>query len=289
MSVLPELEWTTAEDRFVDYCLWEYLPAGPFEGKLRSVNLLRHSFGVEKASPLLSEACDALRADLGPFRTVWGVKHAGGRTSWELYFYDYARLQRTRSIGRVLRILEPYVSCGLTFPEDRPYFMFSVELDSAGLRAGRPIEEIDVYVGNVGSSVSSGICYGLTGDGLLLRNFYFFFDARREREAALAKLACSAHLGLGTCDVREIAWPELADCRVLVVANKRDRDGIYFSGIDVDQLLFFLRRLSYPSEAIDFIAENRSALTHMRYDVGYDYAMEPDRIRILKSSYYGFF
>ena len=85
-----------------------------------------------------------------------------------------------------------------------------------------------------------------------------------------------------------MVWPELADCRVIVVANKRRNDGIYFSGISIDQLLFFLRRTGYPPDLVAYIAANRDGLDHMRYDVGYDYVMQDGRIRVLKASYYGF-
>ncbi len=38
-----------------------------------------------------------------------------------------------------------------------------------------------------------------------------------------------------------------------------------------------------------FLVENRSRLDHLLYDVGIDYRMEGDELKILKSGYYGFF
>ena len=92
-------EYVTAQDRFVDYCLWDYKPRRPAEGKFRSYNLLLHSFSVAQANPRLIELCQAIRHEIGEARTVWGVKQAGGRLSWELYFYDYKRLQREVSVS----------------------------------------------------------------------------------------------------------------------------------------------------------------------------------------------
>ena len=163
-----------------------------------------------------------LRAGLGPFRTVFGVKKIADRLSFEFYFYDYARLEREVSIARVLDILAPFVACPLAYPEGRPYFMFSLDLDDEIAGRRRPLEMINVYVGNPGSSVSSGICYELTGAGLRLANFYFFFDARKEMDEIVAKVACSAHH-----DLRALAGcapscvRSCSDCRVIVVANKK--------------------------------------------------------------------
>ena len=37
-----------------------------------------------------------------------------------------------------------------------------------------------MYIGNPGSTVSSGIAYALTAKDTTLENFYFFFDAARD-------------------------------------------------------------------------------------------------------------
>jgi hypothetical protein len=76
---------------------------------------------------------------------------------------------------------------------------------------------------------------------------------------------------------------------VIVVANKQNNDGVYFSRINVDQLVFFLKRLGYPDEMCQFVEAHRSELDHLLYDVGFDYRMEGDVMVILKSGYYGVF
>jgi hypothetical protein len=81
----------------------------------------------------------------------------------------------------------------------------------------------------------------------------------------------------------------MRDCKVIVVANKQGNDAVYFSRINVDQLIFFLKRMNYPGELISFIEKNRSKLDHLQYDVGYDYKMDGKDLMILKSGYYGVF
>ena len=176
------LEFCSNQDRFCDYCLWDYQPLTSVDQKFRSVNLLYHSFAYAGLDDRVYALCDAIREGIGAFQTVWGIKQAGGRLSWEFYFYDYGRLERKVSITRLLQIIKPFIPCTLIYSENRPYFMFSIEIDHRHINHRQRLDEIDIYIGNVGSSVSSGICYALTGTGLRLDNFYFFFDAKTERE-----------------------------------------------------------------------------------------------------------
>lgn len=277
------LEWADASDRHRDYCLWDYAPLVPPVGKLRQSSLLWNSFEALRAPAKLRKMVEALRSALGPFETVWGLKRLGQRFSWELYFYDYERLERRVSIERVLAILEPFAPSQLRLSPSRPYFMFSLDLttDMAG------IDQASVYMGNPGSSVSSGICYNLGRDGLRLDNLYYFFDAREQWDDIVSKVAASVHLDLRAVDLDDILWPELRACGVIVVANKRFGDGVYFSRITIDQLLHFVERLDYPEAVRRFLHDNRTRLDHLLYDVGIDYRQVDGRIEITKSAYYG--
>ena len=269
-----DLERATPHDRYADYCLWDYQPVAPPAGKLRCANLLWRAIDAAGGGAHLKAACEALREALGPFRTVFGVKKIADRLSFEFYFYDYARLERDVSITRVLEILAPFVNCPLTYSERRPYFMFSIDLDDAIASGRRPLESINVYIGNPGSSVSSGICYELSSAGLRLANFYFFFNARKEMGDIVAKVSCSAHHDLRGLPVSAILRPELLDCEVIVVANKKFNDGVYFSRIKVDPLIGFLEREHFPADLVGFAKEHRNELDHMLYDVGIDYVVE---------------
>jgi hypothetical protein len=64
---------------------------------------------------------------------------------------------------------------------------------------------------------------------------------------------------------------------------------VYFSGVDVQQLLFFLKRLAYPEGLVSFVRQNLANFDHLLFDVGFDYRMEGGRLSILKSGYYGVF
>jgi len=282
-------EYAGTRDRFYDYCRWEYTPAVGWRGKFRSVNLLYHSFDAAGLGEPAYAFVRALREGFGAGRTVWGVKLRGGELSWEFYFYDYRRRERRRSISRFLEILRPFASCRIRPNENLPYFMFSVDVTPALVAGEEPLERVHMYIGNPGSSVSSGICYALEEGRTRLENFYFFFDTARHLEDAASKAACSAYLDTTVLDAREVFRPELARCATICVANKQENDCIYFSRIDVDQLLLFLRERAYPPALTAFVEENRADLDHLLYDVGFDYRMAEGKLEVLKSGYYGFF
>jgi len=282
------IEYTGDRDAFYDFCLWEYRPTVPFEKKFRSSNLLFNSFDVAGAHLKIFELVRAIREGIGLSRTVWGVKRLGEKIQWEFYFYDYRRRERERSMSKILEWIRPLIACDIRANELFHYFMFSLDISDELLSGIRNLEEIHMYIGNPGSTVSSGICYLLTRSAMRLENFYFFFDAKREAREILAKASCSAFID-GRLEIDRIVWPEMIDCKVIVVANKQQNDAVYFSGIHVDQLILFLKRMLYPAETIAFVEENRGSLDHLQYDVGYDYRMEGGDLVILKSGYYGVF
>ena len=104
-----ELEYSQETDILYNYCLWQYDPLASLAGKIRSVNLLRHSFEILGASPAMYDLVDALRWEIGMGKTVWGLKKAGEVMEWEYYFYDYRRRERERSLSKVLQAMSPWV------------------------------------------------------------------------------------------------------------------------------------------------------------------------------------
>ena len=289
MKGSDRFEYATGQDPLLNYCLWEYSPAAPAEDKFRSVNLLFQSFDHAGIDARAFEIVEAIRDGIGPFRTVFGVKRLPDRLAWEFYFYDYKRRQRDVSITRVLAAIRPLVKCDIQVNENLPYFMFSLDLDHDVARGARALDVVHMYVGNPGSTVSSGIAYAQRAGGASLENFYFFFDAATQLGDAARKICTSAYFDDTRLPVENILLPELRTCRTICVANKQTHDCVYFSGINVGQLLVFLRRLDYPAPIVSFVQEHRTRHDHLLFDAGFDYRMEAGRLSILKSGYYGVF
>ena len=282
-------EYAAAGDEFFNYCLWPYQPSAPHAGKFRAVNLLFHSFAVAGADERCFEIVRLIRETIGLGRTVWGVKQIGDKIAWEFYFYDYRRRERERSISKVLDAIRPLIRCPISPNENLPYFMFSFDIDSELVSGARDLSEIHLYIGNVGSAVSSGISYALRPTETVLEIFYFFFDPSRQRTEIIAKVCCSAQIDSTAADVDKILWPELMQCKTVCVANKQRSDCVYFSGIGVDQLLAFLQKMNYRADLVAFVSDNRSRLDHLQFDVGLDYRMVDGDVQIIKTGYYGFF
>ncbi|WP_316015746.1 hypothetical protein [Roseobacter sp. HKCCA0434] len=272
-----------ATDPALDFCLWPYeRPQAPAPGALRQSAILWQSFEHAGVTARMSCLVTAIQRGFGRFATVWGIKWDGARLSWEFYFYDYAREDRSAGIATFLASTRDELPCNLAAPDHVPYFMFSVETDGQG----GPLDQVDLYIGNPGSTVSSGICYGWDGQGMELRNFYFFFDAVREGGAVRAKLTESAHLPSEPQDLTPWLWPQVR-AETIVVANKRQRDGLYFSRTDVDGMAHCLDRLSFPDPIRSFVARNRDAFSHHLYDIGWDWEMRGNEPVPVKGSLYG--
>ncbi len=167
--------------------------------------------------------------------------------------------------------------------------MFSMDIDNALATGKRDLEELHMYIGNPGSVISSGICYSLTERGSRLENLYYFFDARRQLDEVYAKAACSAQVDMTKIGIDAIVRPEYRDCRTICIANKQGSDCIYFAGVNIDAFISFLKEFGYPEETVSFVENNRPMLDHLEYDVGFDYRMEEDGLKVLKSGYYGIF
>jgi hypothetical protein len=282
-------ELTTPQDQYFNYCWWNYRPIAPTANKLRPVNLLFQSFAVAEMDERARALVNALREAFGLFRTVYGIKFLDSRLAWEFYFYDYKRRERDVSITRVVNALAPFARCDIRPNERLPYFMFSIDIDAQLVSGSRELDLIHMYLGNPGSTVSSGVAYAVRADSIALENFYFFFDARKQLPDAAAKVACSPWFDVSQVHIDQVLWPQLRNCHTICIANKRNNDTAYFSGVNVGQLLFFLKSIGYPQPIVNFIEQNQSRLDHLLYDVGFDYVTEGDHIKIVKSGYYGVF
>ena len=126
-------------------------------------------------------------------------------------------------------------------------------------------------------------------DATVLENFYFFFDGERQQQEAADKIRSSAYFDATQVSMDEVLVPEFKHCQTICVANKQTHDCVYFSGIDVGQLLHFLERLHYPQAIVSFVRDSRGLFDHLLFDVGFDYRLEGGRLTVLKSGYYGVF
>lgn len=281
-----ELEPSTPNDRYFDYCLEPYRPRRPTAGRLRSENLLWHSLEVGGASEHLREPLLAVKTALGHDMTVWGVKFDGKRLWWELYFYDPRKDDASATIGNVARTLSPWIPKFPATSESIPYIMASFDISRDIVERGE-VPAVNLYLH--GTNVQEGRSYRITSSSRELDNTYRFLEAKREIDQILPLLKSSVFVDYSeSATLSKVLIPELFGCKKICVAKKRNCDAIYFSGIAVDQLLWFLLKFEYPAPLLRFVEEHSEQFEHLYFDVGIDYLMNDDReIVYLKTSYYG--
>jgi hypothetical protein len=215
MAIAHRFEYATSLDPSLNYCLWPYPPQAPVEDKFRSINLLFQTFDYTRIDSRAFEIVEAIRDGIGPFRTVFGVKQVDKQIAWEFYFYDYKRRRRQVSISRVLAAISGYMPTVIEPNENLPYFMFSLDLNNSLATGQSSLDVVHMYVGNPGSTVSSGIAYAVRSDSTTLENFYFFFDAGSQLPDVKNKIASSALFDDTMLPIEAVLVPELRQCQTI--------------------------------------------------------------------------
>ncbi len=283
---LPQSLGFDPAEPLADFCLWPYPPLVRRAGLLKSEAVLWASSHLTPHGDLLRRLVADFRRELGPGQTVWGVKNAAGRLTYEFYFYDYARQDRRVTLERVLGTFAPYAPTPLTFPASRPFFMFSIDIDPEGLAEHRPIDEISLYFGNPSDDLSSGLCYKLRAEGVSFANLYHFFHTREHASAIGRKLEASAFLDAPARQFSDLLAPDRLGL-ITVIANKRNGDGLYYSRVRAQQMAAFVARYRFPPPFVAFIHEHLAGLEHLYFDLGLDYVIVEGQVQVTKTAVYG--
>ena len=276
------LELSAESDLLYDYILKPYEPRAEQVGKLRSVTVLQETFALAGVDREGAALVAQIRRRLGEFRTVWGVKldASGSLRGWELYFYDWTRVHADLSVSNLVEILEPCVNVDAREARPLPWHMVSVEFSADDLR-NRGTVPLRVYI-----DMRS---YELRGEQLRFENIYTFHDPRREIDDVLHRLRASVYLDVQRENLAEFIPPALFRCEKMCVANKREGDGLYFSRVDTDAFVGFLRARNYPAELVAWVDAEKRRLNHLLWDVGIDFTRVGQRAVIRKSGFYGSF
>ncbi len=280
-QLLPSSE----HDRYFDYCLEPYRPRRPWQGKLRSENLLWSSLCTGGGYDALREPVEAIQAHVGRDLTVWGVKWDGERLWWELYFYDPQKESPEATITSLTEALSPWIRVVPRIRESIPYMMVSFDLTAAA--AGGTVDEFNLYL--AGEDAHAGRSYEVRADAIQLENTYKFMAPKPEIDEVLSLIQASLYVDFSDPrTLSKVLIPELFACKKVCVAKKRYCDAIYYSGIDVGQLQWFLKRFDYPEAITGFVSQHRASFEHLYFDVGIDYLHdEKGELVYRKTSYYG--
>jgi hypothetical protein len=277
--MVNKLEKTSKNEKFYDYCYYEYKPNSVFFNKLNSSNLLFNSFKNSNCSSKFYDFVKLIRNHFGINRTVFGVKLIDNKLYWEFYFYNWMKKNNLINITNFFKICKSVFQTKIEMNENVPYFMFSVDV-TENLLLKAQLDGIHVYIDG---------SYLLSENGFILENHYNFYNPFVKINELINDIKTSVFVDFEKIDLSEILWPELINCYSICRARKKSCDCVYFSRVNIDQFLFFLKKIKYPNNLIDFIVKNKLKLDHLLFDVGFDYVMENNKLKIIKSGYYGIF
>lgn len=277
--------------KYYDYCHNPYVPIRPVVDKSSSDLIFKNSLQQSPYQKDLLTIMNKLRDSLGPWSTVWGVKWDRKNITWELYFYDNGRKDPCKKVENVLKTLRSYFK----IPEfkdigiaKQSYFMFSIDFSDSILKS-RQIKNVHLYMeGRSGVSQGNSYCWG--PDGIVFENYYDFYLMPQEAKQLIYKIKQSIFLGPNSLSFLKMDLVrKLMSCHKICVAHKKNTDGVYFSRVNVDQLLYFLEYFSYPNYIVDFVKSHKNKLDHLLYDVAVDFFLGPKGPIFSKSSYYNVF
>ena len=214
----------------------------------------------------------ALRNRFGQHTTLWGAKvpnREGSVVEFELYWSidgDSAAVQLPTEVAKTLRSWIDMESsgCDLSMLDELvrrdALSMFSIDIDASALESGK-VSKINVYLEYPnGAAYFRSRAYECSRNNRFeLSNVYTGFEIEHDNVVdAHAKssvhypynaLKSYADCILKRPDLSSNFLSNLYPIRPLMICHATksfpSRDGMYFSGIDVDQLLFFLSRGSH--------------------------------------------
>ncbi|MDY6845202.1 MAG: hypothetical protein SVW57_14075 [Thermodesulfobacteriota bacterium] len=278
-----DLEHVLDDEVFFNFALLEYEPKKSFAGKLRVGNILLYSFDILRCNGSYYNLVKEIRKEIGLNQTVWGIKKIGNVICWELYFYRQYQPDKIK-IKEIGNIFAKHFAVGeFDVDEDLPYLMFSFDLESNNDK----IENLHMYFDEPVENNFRAWSYKIRENQKEYENYYEFVLSS-DKQRILAKLFASPYID-SQVDVSRILIPELMDCTFLCFAAKRNENGIYFWGINVEQFIFFLKQFDYPEQLVAFVEKHKENLDYVQFDVGFDYYIEGNTFKIRKSGFYGTF
>lgn len=242
------------------------------KSKLRICNIFYETLKKSNIDNKFYEFLLQIRKEIGINQTVWGVKNISEKITWELYFYRHHQPDKIK-LKNLINILKSYFEIEqLIIDEELPYIMFSFDIDEK-----MKIINTHVYFVKFFGSSFQAWSYLILPSKREFENHYEFFTSC-DYKSLSEKVLLSPFVN-SKIDISQVLVPELMDCKSICITSKRNENGIYFSGINIEQFLFFLKRYRYPNELIKYIEINKSQLTYILFDVGFNYSFKNISVR----------
>jgi len=149
------------------------------------------------------------------------------------------------------------------------------------------IESVNVYFSKFFGESFHTLSYKLTRSDAVFENHYEIFTKGNYHE--IPERIINSPFFSSKIPVSEVFPSELLNCCSIHFATKRNKNGIYYQGINIKQFLDFLKKFNYPHELVKFVEVNRKRLNYILFDIGFDYTAKDNKLVINKSGFYGTF
>lgn len=278
-------------DRLFDLAFAPYRPLRPTAGKDPGVSLLWAALAAAGAQERWEAPLRALQRGIGRGRTIWGARRRGGRSAWHLRLDNHGR---ERLLDALRREFAPWLTIAPGVEDDGDYEILGVDLDLDRESARDEVAAVDLH--RRGASPQEREIWRLDAGGRRRVAGLLIAEAKREIAIALPQIKASRAVDLAG-DRRllgRVLIPELFACRHLHVvrrvddhAGDADADALVYSGINVEQLAWFLGRFGYPEALREHVQAGRDGLDHLLFDVEVAFRQEGAAIVYPETTFYG--
>jgi hypothetical protein len=281
----------TNATRHRDFVLEDYEPISDPVGSLHPASVLRYALREAGLFDEFWPIVERIREAIGHDETVWGIKRAGeGPLLFELYFYN--KMKKSAGCGKsatgLSKLLAPFMTINSLVDEAIPYSMCSLDLDKP-LAESKQSSGFRIYIGGASDARRhESFSYLVSGSDYLLENHYTFYYIPWEMPEVRDRLSFSVRSGDTDSQIALLPEP-LYDCYKIYYSTKPRYDGIYFSRVNTQQLIWFMSRY-FPGSIHKMLQHHILELGHLRWDVAYDFTRPSPYTRttnIEKVAFYG--
>jgi len=262
-----------------DYCFFEYntvKTSTQLDSEILLFNSLTHKRIIDYIL--------YLQKILGKEKVVWGIKHNCNEQSWEFYFYNWDK-KTELTMTNIFDISKDFFITEIIPNENIPYFMFSIDITEE-LFDTQKLHAVHIYLEGANFRQHGG-SYLLSKNNVEFENTYSTYNPtnKEQREHLIGSIFKSPRVDFTKVDISKLLWTELFNCYTICLSRKRFCEGIYYSRLNIEQFLIFLKKFNYDYK---FIEQNKNKLDYLKFDVGFDYTYDTD-LQLIKSGYYGIF
>lgn len=239
---------------------------------------------IQLSLPQIYEKCISLYA-LYPNRIIFGISQKEWVLWLEFYIYNNQLCDSIINIWdffeKVQSIFWAHIYKEQLKKLRKNYFMFSFTLNMQSLE----VDDIDIYIKK--EMHGEWNCnYRIKKEGLQKRNTYYFSKQSHLQEVLVSIKKVNTHISPSLQKILLFFQQHCHPTGTICIAQKKRSSAIYFSRINYESFLIFLKNFWYPKNTLGFFKKRKKQYKEYLFDIWIDYVLwEKGNIEIGKVSY----